>query len=150
MNQVWDIGGILLELLCVAFMIFVFATAQTYIDKTNSITRINNQSAEYQAEYAQYSVYDSRYSGAIAYTEVLQCVYTYSSKVLPVTIHGTRFNDTQSDKLYRIFTGMVNRNLSYADLSDELRLNAGSRKYTGKIQTHDNGTMIGIEFTPVS
>lgn len=149
MHQVWDIGGILLELLCVAYMIFIFATAQQYIDKANSITRINNQSAEYQAQYAQYSVYDSRYSGSIAYTEVLDCIYTYSSRVLPITVRGSRFNDTKSDKLYRVFTGMVDRNLSYADLSDELRLNSGSRKYNGTIQTHDNGTMIGIEFTPV-
>lgn len=137
--MVWTIGEILLELLCVSIMVGSFIFGMNNLNASTELTRKNMYASDYQNEYATFSVYEG---SDIAYTEVLNCVYTYSDSDFPVYITPLSNASADPESGYEVKYTKVTS--TYKEISDYLRNR--SLTYRGEILRLQGGSIYGIRF----
>ena len=143
MNLPWDIGEFFLSILAAVLMIFILAVSLGYVDQINTATRNDIQSANYQREFAKLQ----RFSGNdIAYTEVLNTIYTEASPTIPIVVVTETFWLSNSTNGI-VDSSNVNNPLRFPFLIETFKNSAGVPAGDNFRPTGQNGVWTGN--TPV-
>jgi type II secretory pathway pseudopilin PulG len=102
MNLPWEIGVKFLEVLAAVIMLGMLVIALGFVNNINDNARREQASTQFQREYAQLR----RFQGeGVAYTEVLNAVFTLADPQLPVVVisrqewAGLTFNGIVTDDM---------------------------------------------------